>query len=163
MLQSSWDCDPLAWFQRMHCLSRGPVSSVGSLCLRSKVFHQQFPISQFTAQNHSHRNQPRDDQQYSDKVIIVSDPKKLPLPKYVHNFYLPMGAKKHSFSERRSMVKDRRLNLKTSQKVDSKISTRNLLSNESTLLLCNPLEPNQQKNVKKENPKKPNLDFVKIP
>lgn len=58
------------------------------------------------------------------------------------------------------MVKDRRLNLKTSQKVDSKISTRNLLSNESTLLLCNPLEPNQQKNVKKENPKKPNLDFV---
>ena len=58
------------------------------------------------------------------------------------------------------MVKDRRLNLKTSHKVDSKIDTMNLLSNDGTSLLCNPLEPNQPKKAKKENPKKPNLDFV---
>ena len=28
------------------------------------------------------------------------------------------------------------------------------------LVLCNHLEPNQQGNIKKDNPKKPNLDFV---
>merc|ERR1719468_1449048 len=58
------------------------------------------------------------------------------------------------------MVKNRRQILKSSQS-ESKINTRNLLStSESSLQLCNTLEPNQSKNVKKENPNKPNLDFV---
>lgn len=71
-----------------------------------------------------------------------------------------MGAKKYSFSERRSMVKNRRQSLKLSQG-ESKSNTRNPLSTtESTLQLCNTLEPNQLKNDKKENPKKPKLDLV---
>ena len=135
------------------------MSSVGSLCLRSKVIQQQFPISQFTAQCHSQPRQPRDDKQDGDR-IRVSDPQRLPLPKYVHNFYLPMGAKKYSFSERRSMVKDRRLNLQLTQRSGSKITSRELLSPERMLVLCSHLESNQKKDLKKENPKKPNLDFV---
>ena len=71
-----------------------------------------------------------------------------------------MGAKKYSFTERRAMVKNRRQILKSSQS-ESKINTRNLLStSESSLQLCNTLEPNQSKNDKKENPKKPNLELV---
>ena len=137
------------------------MSSVGSLCLRSKLFHQQFLLSQFPLHNHCQLSQPREEKHHSD-TSTISDPKAkgAPLPKYVHNFYLPMGAKKYSFTERRAMVKNRRQILKSSQS-ESKINTRNLLStSESSLQLCNTLEPNQSKNVKKENPKKPNLELV---
>ena len=58
------------------------------------------------------------------------------------------------------MVKNRRQSLQSSQ-CESKSNTKNLLSTtESTLQLCNTLEPNQLKNEKKENPKKPKLDLV---
>lgn len=58
------------------------------------------------------------------------------------------------------MVKDRRLNLQLTQRSGSKITSRELLSPERMLVLCSHLESNQKKDLKKDNPKKPNLDFV---
>ena len=144
----------------MHCLPRGPVGGVGSFCLRSKVFHQQILISQFNAHSHSHSQirQPIDRRQEGDRTRALDSNKAL--SKNVHNFYLPLGAKKYSFSERRSMIKERRLNLRSSQRIESKTSTGKLLNNESVLLQCNHLDPNQKIDVKKDNPKKPNLNYV---
>ena len=126
--------------------------------------------SKVSVHNQSQMSQPRP-VRVGGATIRAPDPKGLPLPKYVHNFYLPMGAKRSSFSERRKLVRERRI--QSSQNIEKKNDILKLIDTEikeaesesnletmhQKILLCNSLELNQLKK-KEDGPRKPKLEFV---
>ena len=111
-----------------------------------------------------------------------SERKKI-IPKYVHNFYLPMGSKRTSFSDRNTKLKEVNHHMqskvnKTKENVDKSMtklpqrnkrqmqwqSKKSQKSRKSEVLLCNsevkssPLS-HSDKGKDKES-KKPNLEFI---